>query len=99
MSIRAFRAGKRNGAASAPGNRDSHRVLALLRERELTASALREQGIQAPAQAIYALQLAGYTIDSVATHHRRGDRSRRYRLRGSAEETQAGRPFLGGDRR
>jgi hypothetical protein len=97
MSIRAFRAGKRTGAGSAPGDRDAQRVLALLRERELTACTLREQGIQAPAQAIYALQLAGYTIDGPRRHRPNGGRSRRYRLRGSAEETQAGRPFPAGD--
>lgn len=86
-------------AANPPDDRDPARVLALLRERELTAFALRDQGVEAPAQAIYALQLACYTIDRVPSQHPNGDRSRRYRLRGAVEETQAGRPVPGGGMR
>lgn len=96
MTVRALRAGKRTGAESAPGDRDAQRLLALLWNRALTVSALRDHGIGAPAQAVYALQLAGYTIDSVQTHHSNGDKSRRYRLRGAAEETQASRSFPSG---
>ncbi|HTP18467.1 MAG TPA: helix-turn-helix domain-containing protein [Solirubrobacteraceae bacterium] len=49
--------------------RDAARLLALLRKEPwsgVTVEAMREQGINAPAQAIYTLQLAGYTIDRVS---------------------------------
>jgi hypothetical protein len=63
--------------------RDAARLLALLRHDRggATAAAMRERGIEAPAQAIYTLQLAGYVIDRVpgAAGERR---SSAYRLRG-----------------
>ena len=47
---------------------DAARVLTLLVADDggaLTTAALREHGVQAPAQAIYELQLDGYKIDRV----------------------------------
>jgi hypothetical protein len=99
MITRAFRASRRDGAVSARRDRDIQRVLTLLAEGELTVSALRDQGVQAPAQAIYTLQLGGYTIDRVPIQHPNGESSGRYRLCGAAEETQADRPFPGGETR
>ena len=46
--------------------RDAARLLALLEENPddtMTIAAIRERGIDTPAQVIYALQLAGYDID------------------------------------
>ncbi len=64
--------------------REAARLLALLREEPqsgVTIEAMREQGIDAPAQAIYTLQLAGYTIDRVSGAANR-PRTPVYRLRG-----------------
>jgi hypothetical protein len=49
--------------------REAARLLALLKEerhRGVTVEGMREQGIGAPAQAIYTLQLAGYTIERLS---------------------------------
>jgi hypothetical protein len=86
MSARA--AGGRKGDPAAQECRacghDAARLLALLRQDRngaVSVAAMREQGIKAPAQAIYTLQLAGYVIDRVpADAH--GRRSPAYRLRG-----------------
>jgi len=46
--------------------RDAARLLALLEDNPddtITIAAIRERGIDTPAQVIYALQLAGYDID------------------------------------
>jgi hypothetical protein len=51
MSVRVFRADSRGSGPSSPGDRETDRVLALLGERDLTVSALRDQGIEAPGQA------------------------------------------------
>jgi hypothetical protein len=79
----ATRASEQAELDSARG-RNAGRLLALLREdrdRGVSVAAIRERGIEAPAQAIYTLQLAGYAIDRVpAAADRR--RAFGYRLRG-----------------
>ena len=76
--------------ASSPGNppgvgdRDVARVLGLLaddRAEAVTMTELRERGIEAPAQAIYTLQLTGYQIDRVPIHGPNGRRTTGYRMR------------------
>jgi len=66
--------------------RDEARLLALLESDEtggLTMAALRELGITAPGQAVYALQLAGYQIERVYRQHSDGNPRLAYRLRTS----------------
>jgi hypothetical protein len=68
------------------GARNETRLLALLESDQtggLTVAALREQGIRAPGQAVYALQLAGHRIDRVNCEGSDGQTSLGYRLRGS----------------
>lgn len=64
---------------------DAARLLALLREHQddegVTVGDMREEGIEAPAQEVYMLQLAGYVIDRRPAP-RRGDICS-YRLRGN----------------
>ena len=63
-------------------DRDTARVLALFednRDNAFTIADLRELGIHAPGQVIYALQLAGYDIDRAPV--RRPGGTRGYRLR------------------
>ena len=65
---------------------DAARVLTLLvadDNRALTMAALREQGVQAPAQAIYELQLDGYKIDRVPCENSDRHTTIGYRLRTS----------------
>ncbi len=65
---------------------DAARVLILLSaddSRALTMAALREHGIQAPAQAIYELQLNGYKIDRVTCETNDRHPTLGYRLRTS----------------
>lgn len=50
----------------------------------MTVAALRERGIDAPAQAIYTLQLAGYAIDRLPGYAN-GRAASVYRLRGGPE--------------
>jgi hypothetical protein len=60
------------------GARNEARVLALLESDEaggLTIAALREHGIQAPGQAVYALELAGHKIDRVNCEDSDGPRA------------------------
>jgi hypothetical protein len=66
---------------------DAARVLTLLGAHDsgaLTMAALREHGIQAPAQAIYELQLDGYEIDRVPCKSSDRHTTIGYRLRTSA---------------
>ena len=66
------------------GDREFARALALLEGDDsgsVTLAALRARGVKAPAQAMYDLQLAGHTIDRVATTDQVGHASTRYRLR------------------
>ena len=63
--------------------RDRTRLLTLLGADGVggrTIGELRERGIQAPAQAIYELQLAGYEIDRVSVPRSDGRPSVCYRL-------------------
>jgi len=65
------------------GDRDLTRVLRLLGEERagaLTVAALREQGIRAPGQAVYDLQVAGYVIDRVSCVGPDGHSALGYRL-------------------
>ncbi|MGO9820822.1 MAG: hypothetical protein ACLPTJ_09265 [Solirubrobacteraceae bacterium] len=68
--------------------RSAARLLALLRQDRdhgVTLAAIRERGIEAPAQAIYRLQLAGYAINRVPAAGD-GRKSVAYRLRGGPYE-------------
>ena len=65
---------------------DAARVLTLLgadNRGALTIAALREHGVQAPAQAIYELQLDGYEIDRVPCESSDRRTTIGYRLRAS----------------
>ncbi len=57
------------------------RLLEMKEAGALTIAASREHGIQAPAQAVYALQLAGYEIDRVPCENPVGNKTLGYRLR------------------
>ena len=87
--------------AQSEGDRDLERVLALLRTAAtgaVTVATLREQGIRAPGQAVYDLQVAGYVIDRVSWVGSDGQNARGYRLRGvsgDAAEPAAGAPEWG----
>lgn len=65
-----------------PADHAAARLLALLHNGNggLTIAAMRERGIEAPAQAIYALQLAGYEIARVPIWRPDGHRLIGYRL-------------------
>ncbi len=52
----------------------------------LTIDELRREGVAAPAQAIYELQLAGFEIDRVLVHLDGGHQGIGYRLRMPADE-------------
>ena len=68
------------------GARDEARLLALLESDEtggLTIAALRELGVTAPGQAIYALQLAGHQIERMNCQDSDGNPKHAYRLRAS----------------
>lgn len=75
----------RSDSGNLPGlvDRDVARLLALLGEDRggpLTIPAMRERGIERPAQAIYTLQLAGYQIDRVPARRGNGGHTSGYRL-------------------
>lgn len=83
MSSRAPGTGTDQTALESAWGPDAARLLALLehdRYSGVTVAALRERGIEAPAQVIYALQLAGYAIDRVPSSLN-GPRASAYRLR------------------
>jgi hypothetical protein len=66
------------------GDRDLARVLALLgsdHAGSISVLTLREGGVRAPAQAVYDLQLVGYTIDRTSQIDQYGRRTLGYRLR------------------
>ena len=84
MSIRAVHRSADRVGPRLVEDRDSERVLTLLAADQsagLTIGALRECGVEAPAQAIYSLQLAGYEIDRVVCERPNGHRTPGYRLR------------------
>jgi hypothetical protein len=84
MSARAATGAGEQATFDGAWGREAARLLALLRQDRrggVTVAAMRERGIEAPAQAIYTLQLAGYTIDRVPAAVN-GRRSSAYRLRG-----------------
>jgi hypothetical protein len=59
------------------GDRNEELLLKLLSSEAsgpLTVATLIERGVRAPAQTVYALQVAGYQIDRI--HHRAPDGSR-----------------------
>ena len=63
---------------------DAARLVRVLVERGgslLTIEQLRSEGLHAPAQAIYELQLAGYEVERLAVRRERGRTSVGYRLR------------------
>ncbi len=82
MGIRVVPASNQLSTALSLAGRDVARLLELLendRNEPLTIAAMRERGIEAPAQAIYTLQLAGYQIDRMSVqptndHHVSGYR-------------------------
>lgn len=66
------------------GDPELERFLALLQDADrhmLTIAALRRRGIENPAQSVYELQVAGYTIDRVHISDRDGGTSPGYWLR------------------
>jgi hypothetical protein len=74
-----------------PAGDEVARLLRLLRADTtgaLTIAAMHEDGIGAPAQAIYALQLAGYDIDRVYDYTE-GLRTPAYRLRRATKDADA----------
>ena len=76
----------RPNPAAKHGDLELERILRLLegdQARSMSVAALREHGVKAPAQAVYALQLAGYAIDRVSSTDPSGRQTLGYRLRGS----------------
>ena len=70
-------------------DREAARLLALLEDEGtevVTIEHMRGRGIQAPAQAIYTLQLAGFQVDRVAVEHQSGHQVIGYRLRAAEPE-------------
>ena len=66
------------------GDRNIARLLALLeadRGATLTVAELLDGGVQAPAQAVYALQLAGYDVERGYCEHPDGHKTLGYRMR------------------
>jgi hypothetical protein len=84
MNARPDRSDADQTALERAWGREAARLLALLREKRhsgVTVETMRQRGIDAPAQAIYTLQLAGYTIDRVSGSAS-GHRTPMFRLRG-----------------
>ncbi|MGO9889900.1 MAG: hypothetical protein ACLP0L_18625 [Solirubrobacteraceae bacterium] len=86
MSIRAARAERADRKSPRGGAQDHRpaRVLALLggdRPGPVTIGELRDRGVEALAQATYALQLAGHQIDRVHFRRPNGRNAMGYRLR------------------
>ncbi len=84
MSIQVARKRPAESAPEPPADHAAARLLALLLHDGnggVTIAAMRERGIEAPAQAIYALQLVGYEVDRVALQHPGGQPVVGYRLR------------------
>jgi len=66
MTIQARRTATRRPRPDTTWERDAARLLALLEDNPdgaVTLAEMHERGIDAPAQLVYALQLAGYDID------------------------------------
>jgi hypothetical protein len=73
------------------------RQLALLEDdcaEAVTISELRERAIEAPAQAIYTLQLTGYEIDRVPIQRPKGRNTTGYRLRLQASQSSDQREVI-----
>ena len=71
MTLQARQARTRQREPENSWDRDATRLLALLEANSgdaLTIADMRERGIAAPGQVIYALQLAGYDIDRAPIH-------------------------------
>ncbi len=67
---------------------DAARLVLVLVEHggsPLTIEQLRSEGLHAPAQAIYELQLAGYEVERLAVRRERGRTSVGYRLRAAPD--------------
>ena len=91
MTIRAFRASGLRAGPQGARDRDLARLLALLEANTtggVTIAALREAGIDAPAQAVYELQLAGYEVERVCCAHSNGQATFGYRLRGPVADSR-----------
>ena len=102
MSIRAAHRSVDRVEPQVVEDRDSDRVLTLLEADEsggLTIGALRERGVEAPVQAVYALRLAGYEIDRVVCEHPSGHRTPGYRLRARSRFSSDSRSIEGGSAR
>jgi hypothetical protein len=72
--------------------RDAARLLALFKRggaSGVSVVEMRQRGIEAPAQAIYTLQLAGYVIDRVPAPWS-GGKAPVYRLRGRPRHSHRG---------
>ena len=83
IGIGPVRASSDSGNLPSLVDRDAARLLALLGEdrgEPLTIAAIRERGIERPAQAIYTLQLAGFQIDRVPARPATGHHTSGYRL-------------------
>jgi len=82
ISIQAARRRARQPALEPPLDHTTARLLAMLHDRSgaLTIATMRERGIQAPAQRIYTLQLAGYEIERCYIGSSAGRRTPAYRL-------------------
>ena len=102
MNVRLLTAGTRDGAAALPTDPNLARLLMLLGRANgtpFTISALRDSGIVTPGQAIYELQLAGYTIDRVPIHRADGHTGFAYRLYRAHQEALAELDLAGGNGR
>ena len=84
ISIHVTRKRAAQPALEPPADPAAARLLALLAHDGnggLTIAGLLEHGIQAPAQAIYTLQLAGYQIERVPVGRANAGKTTGYRLR------------------
>ena len=84
MTARDARTGTDQARLDSGWGQEAARLLALLRQDRVagvSVATMRERGIEAPAQAIYTLQLSGYAIDRVLTAVN-GRKSPVYRLSG-----------------
>ncbi len=79
---RAGRTAEQAGPLRTPNRAATHLLEILARTgRPTTVDELRREGVAAPAQGIYELQLAGYEIDRVAVGQATGRPASGYRLR------------------
>ena len=91
MTIQPFRASGPRAGPEGVRDRDLARLLALPEANTtggVTIAALREAGMDAPAQAVYELQLAGYEVERVRSPHPTGHTTFGYRLRGPVADSR-----------